>query len=428
MTVSVLFYYWEAYRIMSIINNNEYITELMIKVLRKAFDSSEVQELPKEFAQYQKLQALVRDIAHINQFALSLAKGDLSQKIEVQGRLAGYLKAIQANNCHLNWQAQMVAKGDLTQRVDYMGEFSDSFNNMVASLTEKDENLRASRESIRQIIESMPVIVAIFRCSDQKLIYVNRKVCEVFLLEPDEVIEQTIEFIWFDLDARKYYLNTLEKYGAIRDFECQFVRKNGEVFWALVNSEMIEYEGEKAILSATYDIQERKEIEQELKRLATTDTLTGAANRRSFFELADQEFKRVLRYKNLVAFLLLDIDHFKTINDNYGHQGGDEVLKIFVCACKNELREAAVFGRIGGEEFAVLLPETDQQSARLVAERIRQKIENMVIAFEEQSIKITVSIGVATIAIVDKSLDQVFQRADAALYQAKNSGRNRVVG
>lgn len=413
---------------MSIINNNEDITKLIIEVVRKAFDSSEIQELPETIAEYHELQNLVRDIAHINKFALALAKGDLSQTIEVQGRLAGYLKAIQANNCHLNWQAQMVAQGDLTQRVDYMGDFSDSFNNMVASLIEKDENLRTSRESIRQIIESMPVIIAIFRCSNQKLIYVNRKVCEVFLLEPEELIEQTIEFIWFDLDARKYYLNTLEKYGAIRDFECQFVRKNGEVFWALVNSQMIEYEGEKAILSATYDIQERKEIEQELKSLATTDTLTGAANRRSFFELAQQEFKRVLRYKNLVAFLLLDIDHFKMINDNYGHQGGDEVLKIFVQACKEELRETDVFGRIGGEEFAVLLPETDQPSAQLVAERIRQKIERMVIAFEEKSIKITVSIGVAIITIADKSLDQAFQRADAALYQAKKSGRNRVIG
>jgi diguanylate cyclase (GGDEF)-like protein len=250
----------------------------------------------------------------------------------------------------------------------------------------------------------------------------------VILLTLEEVMGQRIVNIWVDLDDRKRYYKTLEDDGVVKNFECQFIRKNGDTFWALLNAAMIEYKGEKAILGTVYDIQERKEIEQELKRLATTDTLTGAANRRSFFELAQQDFKRVQRYKNSVAFLILDIDHFKTINDNYGHQGGDEVLRVFVQACKKELREADVFGRIGGEEFAILLPETDQSSARLVAERIRQKIERMVIAFEEQAIKITVSIGVATIAITDKSLDQVFQRADTALYQAKNSGRNRVVG
>lgn len=414
---------------MSIINNNNgYTRELMIKVLRKAFDSSEIQELPDEFAAYHELQALVRDMAHINQFALALAKGDLSQKIEVQGRLAGYLKAIQSNNCHLNWQAQMVTQGDLTQRVDYMGDFSESFNAMVDSLAKTDKNLRNSEDNLRQIVEGMPILVSIFRWSDQTLIYANQKIYEVFLLTPEEVIGQRIVNIWVDLDDRKRYYKALEDDGVVKDFECQFIRKNGDTFWALLNAAMIEYKGEKAILGTVYDIQERKEIEQELKRLATTDTLTGAANRRCFFELAEQEFKRVRRYKNSVAFLVLDIDHFKTINDNYGHQGGDEVLRVFVQACKKELREADVFGRIGGEEFAILLPETDQPSARLVAERIRQKIERMVITFEEQAIKITVSIGVATIAITDKSFDQVFQRADTALYEAKNSGRNRVIG
>jgi len=413
---------------MSIVNNNNvYITELMVKVLRKALDSTEIQDLPKELAAYQELQALVRDIAHINQFALALAKGDLSQTVEVQGRLAGYLKTIQANNCHLNWQAQMVAQGDLTQRVDYMGDFSNAFNTMVDSLAKTDKSLRDSEESFRKTIDMMPIFVSIFRWSDQTILYANQKIYEVFLLTLEEIVGRRLMNIWVDLADQKRYYTALEEDGAIKNFECQFIRKNGDVFWGLVNATIIEYKGEKAILGTVYDIQQRKEIEQELKRLATTDTLTGAANRRSFFELAEQDFKRVQRYENSVAFLVLDIDHFKVVNDNYGHQGGDEVLKAFVRACKNELREADVFGRIGGEEFAILLPETDQQSARLVAERIRQKIERLVIAFEEHAIKITVSIGVATIAITDKSFDQVFQRADTALYQAKNSGRNRVI-
>jgi diguanylate cyclase (GGDEF)-like protein/PAS domain S-box-containing protein len=411
---------------MSIVNND--ITELMLKVLRKALDSLEIQDLPEEIAAYHELQVLVSDMAHINQFALALAKGDLSQKITVQGRLAGYLKAIQTNNCHLNWQAQMVAQGDLTQRVDYMGDFSESFNSMVDSLVKTDKSLRNSEENLRQIIEVMPILVSIFRWSDQTLLYANRKINEVFLLTLEEVIGQRIVNIWVDPADRIRYYKTLENDGVVKNFECQFIRKNGDVFWALLNAAMIEYQGDKAILSTVYDIQERKGIEQELKRLATTDTLTGVPNRRSFFEMAEQDFKRVRRYKNLVAFLILDIDHFKNINDNYGHQGGDEVLRVFVQVCKEELREADVFGRIGGEEFAILLPETNQSSARLVAERIRQKIEQMIIPFEEYAIKITVSIGVATIAITDKSLDQVFQRADTALYEAKNSGRNRVVG
>lgn len=407
---------------MSIVNNDDIdLTELMTKIVRKAFDSAEKLELPEKFAKYQELQILVRDMAMINQFASALAKGDLTQKLETSGRLAGYLKTIQANNIHLNWQAQMVARGDLTQKVDYMGDLSDSFNSMVDSLAEKDKNFR-------RIAEVMPILVSIIRRSDEKIIYASKKSYEVFRLTPEEVIGEKVEYLWVNLAERKKYYKILDDYGVVKDFECQFMRKNGDVFWALLNAASIEYQGEKAVLGTVYDIQQRKETEQELKRLATIDTLTGVVNRRFFFELAEKEFRQVLRYKKSVAFLALDIDHFKNVNDNYGHQGGDEVLRAFVQACKEELRETDIFGRIGGEEFSILLLETDQSSARLVAERIRHKIEQMVITFENHAIKITVSIGAAIIDTEDKSLDQVFQRADKALYEAKNSGRNRVSG
>jgi diguanylate cyclase (GGDEF)-like protein len=174
------------------------------------------------------------------------------------------------------------------------------------------------------------------------------------------------------------------------------------------------------------DITERKRTEQSLKDLASRDFLTGVANRRHFFERAAEEHARSRRYRRALSILMVDIDHFKRINDQYGHTRGDEVLKTLCEASRRGLREVDLLARIGGEEFAVLLPETNESGARIVAERIRQSVAGLKVRTEGAEIRWTISVGVAGLLPSDTAIEECLGRADKALYRAKEGGRNRV--
>lgn len=173
------------------------------------------------------------------------------------------------------------------------------------------------------------------------------------------------------------------------------------------------------------EIKKRIVAEKELRRLATTDPLTGIFNRRHFFELLEAELARTKRTGKSFSIVLFDIDHFKQINDSYGHQAGDEVLRRVTRACRDHLRQMDGFARYGGEEFIILLPELEIHQAQQAAEKIRGLIAGQIIEFEKQSITVTISLGVSELAD-GEPLDQLLARVDKALYQAKEGGRNRV--
>ena len=165
----------------------------------------------------------------------------------------------------------------------------------------------------------------------------------------------------------------------------------------------------------------------ELAWIASTDSLTGASNRRHFLELMDIETGRAQRNGLPVSLLALDIDHFKNVNDTWGHQVGDRVLRELALNVKKSMRPHDTLGRIGGEEFMVLLPDTPYASAVTLAERIRKQVEEASIAHAEETLHITVSIGVAEFGRDGEAMDQVIKAADDRLYRAKREGRNRIV-
>jgi diguanylate cyclase (GGDEF)-like protein/PAS domain S-box-containing protein len=175
------------------------------------------------------------------------------------------------------------------------------------------------------------------------------------------------------------------------------------------------------------DISERKRLEAELWEMATTDVLTGLFNRRHFMARLAEELARLQRLEHHhVSVLMLDIDHFKLINDTYGHAVGDEMLKHIAGLMHHELRRIDTIGRLGGEEFSIFLSGTDLAAAVVFADRLRQKIADMPLRIDGQSISATVSIGIAAMETTDTQADAVLIRADHALYRAKSSGRNRV--
>jgi len=170
-----------------------------------------------------------------------------------------------------------------------------------------------------------------------------------------------------------------------------------------------------------------RQREEELHRLAVSDPLTGLSNRRQFHEVGAAEWSRARRHGRPLALLMMDVDHFKGINDTYGHAVGDETLKLLVVTAKIALRDCDLFARVGGEEFAVILPETDAAAALAVSERLRLAVAQMVVQSGRGAFSITVSIGLAIQGSGDSCLAALIKRADESLYEAKHAGRNRVV-
>ncbi|MBU1001551.1 MAG: diguanylate cyclase [Proteobacteria bacterium] len=185
--------------------------------------------------------------------------------------------------------------------------------------------------------------------------------------------------------------------------------------------------GRVLLYSIIHDISKRKRMETQLRELATKDSLTKISNRRYFMERAHDEIIRSRRYGSPLSVLMIDIDDFKVVNDSHGHALGDEVLKAMTKACLKTLRETDIFGRIGGEEFAATLINTDTQVAQDIAERLRAVLATTQVLAESTPVNFTVSIGVTTMTKDDASVEALLKRADNAMYEAKRSGRNRVV-
>ncbi len=172
---------------------------------------------------------------------------------------------------------------------------------------------------------------------------------------------------------------------------------------------------------------EKARLFEQMRQLAITDSLTGLHTRRHFFSLANKEIERTSRFKRPLTAIMLDIDFFKQINDTYGHSAGDQVLQSLARQCLQSVRSIDIVGRYGGEEFVIILPETDLEAGRVVAERLREAVEALEILTPRGSIRLTISLGVAIMQANQTSLEELLDNADQALLHAKRSGRNRVV-
>jgi diguanylate cyclase (GGDEF)-like protein/PAS domain S-box-containing protein len=215
--------------------------------------------------------------------------------------------------------------------------------------------------------------------------------------------------------------------GVKRQVEDEFIRKSGAAFPVKLSvTSMLQESQVVGVVVVFRDITIRKGLEQELTRLATTDPLTGVANRRRFIDQLEMELARTRRFDKPAAFLMMDIDNFKQVNDTHGHAVGDAVLQHLAELSRHRLRRVDLFGRLGGEEFGILLPGTDAAGARELAEGFRRYVADTPLASSKGAIPMTVSIGVVTFESGDTAPDSILARADVALYRAKEAGRNRV--
>ncbi len=203
-------------------------------------------------------------------------------------------------------------------------------------------------------------------------------------------------------------------------------RADGTEFPIELSISTIPVGGKNCAIAVVRDMTRRARLEDELLRLATTCTLTDVMNRRQFVASSQAEIVRSWRTKSSTTIFILDIDRFRTLNDRYGHAAGDAALKAIGACCKETLRATDLVGRLGGEEFAALLPDTPLQPAAEVCDRLRLKIKRLQVVSEGRPLSLTVSVGVAEHRRGQESLEDTLRRAEHALLQAKNGGRDRL--
>lgn len=290
-----------------------------------------------------------------------------------------------------------------------------------------EQQLLASEQRLRALLEILPYPIMIARRSDGRILFVNRKTCLLLAQSAGGLLKGVIADLFVDRKDQDGFLMMLDAIKDVRELEARLQAHGGRQFLAEIAALTIDYDGRQAVLIALNDISARKELEAELFHQASTDALTGISNRRYFLARGEQELRRSRRFARPLAVMMVDIDHFKRINDAYGHAGGDHVLQEIVKACSASLRGTDAMGRLGGEEFAVLMPETELQAAMEVAERLRAHIAGHAIAIGDKTVRCTVSIGIAALQPQDSNIDRLLHRADQALYQAKHDGRDRVV-
>jgi len=313
---------------------------------------------------------------------------------------------------------------------------------VIALLIVREQNLKAlahrrlqaKEAEIRNIVDS--AFNGMITINEQGIIETfNPAATRMFGYSEEEVIGKNISIIVASPHDRQHdgyiarFIRTGEKHVVDRPREITGQHKDGTTLPVEIFVTARKIEDRWIFVGILHDISERKAMEAKLTMLATTDGLTGLHNRAYFNEHLCKEYKRARRYQSCkLSLLIMDADYFKRVNDDYGHPAGDAVLIAIAHKARECAREYDIVARYGGEEFALILPETDAESAVLVAERLRKSIESMQVEYEGLVISKTVSIGVA--CLQDPELtdeDDLLVQADNALYQAKEEGRNRVV-
>lgn len=311
------------------------------------------------------------------------------------------------------------------------------FVSIYTDMTERkraEEEVRRTASFLQAVLDNLPfgmmVVDKAIRCR-----YWNRQSETLFELPSgfvrqgipmEEVLRQVARNgIYGPGDIEDHVARRLKLIGDFESHAVELTRPDGRSLRIMGAPVLIEGHAEGLVLLQE-DITERKNYQATLERLATTDHLTGLMNRRAFLDATEREIRRAHRYGQPLALIMLDVDHFKRINDSFGHPAGDEVLRRVTAACRGMLRDEDLMGRLGGEEFAITLVQPPLPKAAAVAERLRKAVGDLVIEHAGRQMTVTISLGIAEINDSINSLDHLISNADACLYTAKREGRNRV--
>lgn len=296
---------------------------------------------------------------------------------------------------------------------------------ILHDVTERMQN-EARIRLLSQAVEAGPTAMLVTDLQGT-IVYVNKRFCLISGYSEDEVLGQNPRLLNSGTHPRDFFKGMWEKLlaGQVWRGEIRNKRKNGTTYWHRADiAPLRSAQGEIThFVALTEDVTERKAMQERLEQMASTDALTGLYNRRFILQIGQKEFGKHRRNQHQLSLAMLDIDHFKSINDLYGHSTGDRALKLFAELLHKAFREGDLIGRFGGEEFLLIFPDTDSQRAVQACDRLRELLKQTPLTTPQGPIFFTISAGVATLN-TDATLEMLIQRSDQALYNAKNSGRD----
>ena len=299
-------------------------------------------------------------------------------------------------------------------------------DSVVIELNESKEKIKSYNKKIEEIIRLSPFPILISRLSDDKIMLANNNAVKLFSIPSFEIDRYKLRDFFAEPEARQTLTERLESEKDVQDFEILVKTPTSDTpFWLLASANIIDYNHDIAIYMAFQDITIRKNKENLLKNQAIRDPLTSLYNRRYF----EEEVRKLISAAKVdgsnYSVMMVDADHFKRVNDTYGHKIGDKVLIELAATCEKALRENDIVARYGGEEFVIFLSQTNANSAKMVADRLRETISRIVVHADDGSPgTFTVSIGISSSEVSD-NIDHLIKTADEALYRAKENGRNR---
>lgn len=286
------------------------------------------------------------------------------------------------------------------------------------------QSLLDSETQLRSLLQFAPLPIIVVSLPENQVTYANERALAQFGVAPEELGRLTTESFYVDPAERDRVLEALNAKGTVRDWEVQLQDRNGKSFWVLLSSQRLLLGGQVCLLTALNNIDDRKLAQEALHYRAFHDELTGLPNRALFMDTVARTLPRAERRRGSFSILFIDLDHFKSVNDNYGHRVGDLLLQGVAKRIRTCVREGDLVARMGGDEFVVLVEEDHSVHAvALIAGKVRSALQPVHVLGEHQ-LQVTASIGISSYPQDGTTLDALMRNADSAMYRVKAQGRN----
>ncbi len=354
-------------------------------------------------------------------YADSADRDSVMEAIRTKGRVDGVEVMMRNAQDEPFWASLSATVIEFEDELTILGAIHD-----ITDMKRAERTLRRSEEMLRTLLAAAPVPLVVTGRDDATILFSNERAAETFGTVLEDFVGRPATSFYVDPEERSKLLEEVAREGGVDGFATRVQTVDGKAFWALLSARPAILDGEDVVIVGITDLTTQKEIEQRLRELATLDPLTGVYNRRHFFEVADATLTIADRHHKAACVAMLDIDHFKEINDQHGHLVGDEVLRWVTRVAREAIRSSDVLARYGGEEFVLLLPELEISAAQRIVERIRGVVADQTLETEDGPVSVTLSAGV-TARAPEETIESLIRRADHALYEAKHAGRNRTI-
>jgi len=301
------------------------------------------------------------------------------------------------------------------------------YDGILVEITERkraEEALLQSEQDYRQLFENAHDAIFIFTAKDEIILDVNNHTCELYGFSREELIGMSLEKLSKNIARGKLQIKRTLNKKTFQNFETIHFRKDGSEMLLEINASLVQYKNQQAILSINRNITQRKQLEETIRQMAYQDPLTQLPNRSLFNDRLVQALGYAKRHGQKLTLLFLDLDGFKNINDTFGHNIGDKLLKVIAERLKNQLRASDTVARLGGDEFLILLPKTGHARS---TDRISKKILNAIrlpCLLAGHKLRVSTSIGIAIYPNDGRSAGTLMKNADLAMYKAKAAGKN----